>query len=164
MVNLKYIFDTSAVILLLCDCDLYFPLLEFKKNNLYIPRKVFEECLDKKRSEKEINKVKEIFTIVDVKQNKELLPYFHGEISDGEYWVISYALNNDSFCCVIDEKFGSRLCDHLKLKKIGSVGIIIKLFKLNLISKPCLSIIEKKIRKSTFYFTEELLKELHRNR
>lgn len=161
VIKLKYIFDTSAVLLLICDCKLFDELLSFKKNHvLDIPHKVYEECLIGKLSIEHLQKIEALFDIINVAKNEKLLPYFHGECEDGEFWVISHALNNKEYCCVIDEKFGRRLCEHFIIKKTGSIGIIKELYKLNIIKDDQLSVIELQIRNSSFYFTNNLLKEL----
>lgn len=159
---MNYIFDTSSIILLICDCKLGNHLLRFSTDyghKLYAPKRVYEEYLENIQNES-LFSINNVFDILDVKMSDKLLPYFHFDSSDGEFWVISHAIQNPDCCCVIDEKFGRRLCEILRIKYIGSIGIIKILIDKGIVTKTRLTRIEKSIRSSTFYYSEDLLMEL----
>lgn len=155
---MNYVFDTSAVILLLEICNLERKLAEFSgKNFLYITKRVKEEFLDGcKIDQKCIN----VFSICNSKLDKNALQYFHGDSSSGEFWTISHSCQNNECICVIDEVFGRNICNFLGLKVTGSIGIIIEMKKQKVLSKEDLFIIREKIQKSHFYLSPRILKKL----
>jgi len=154
---MKYVFDTSAVILLLEICDLEKQLRAFStKNSLYITKKVKEEFLDGCK----INKnVVNVFSLCNSVLDENILQYFNQDSSSGEFWTISYSCNNNCVC-VIDEGFGRNLCNFLGIQFTGSVGIIDEMRKQGFLSKEDLFGIRKRIRNSHFYLSKELLKKL----
>jgi len=154
---MEYVFDTSAVILLLEICGLEKQLRAFSaKNSIYITKKVKQEFLDGCKIERNaIN----VFSLCNSIIDERVLQYFNQNSSSGEFWTISYSCNNDCVC-VIDEGFGRNLCDFLGIQYTGSVGIIDEMRKQGFLSKEDLFEIRKRIRNSRFYLSNELLKTL----
>ena len=155
---MRYVFDTSAVILLLEICGLEKELRAFSiKNPLYIPKKVKEEFLDGCKIKRDaIN----VFSLCNSIADEDLLRYFSQDSSSGEFWTISYSCNNHNCTCVIDEGFGRDLCNFLGIKITGSVGIIAEMKRGGFLSREDLIEIRNKVRKSRFYLSKELLEEL----
>jgi len=159
---MDYIFDASPVILLFEKCDLRKQLLDFSKTNkLYVPSKVFEEF---KKGEKiksiDITEFKKMFSVVNPTLDRNLLPYFNFIDRSGEIWVLSYALENPQCCCVIDEEFGRNIATHYEMQLTGTVGIIEEMRKQKILSDDDLRQIRVDVRKSGFYLSKKLLKEL----
>lgn len=151
---MNYIFDTSAVIVLLEICDLKKPLQAFSSNNsLSIPTRVREEFLDGCKSDKAAI---DIFSLLPPHINKEVLPYFNNKTSSGEFWVISQGYEQVNSICVIDDGFGRELCRFLNVKHTGSIGIIQEMKQEGFLSKEDLENIRFKITKSKFYLSKEL--------
>jgi len=159
---MEYVFDTSSAILLFEKCNLRKHLLKFSQNNkLCVPLRVFEEYKDGKNVEQtDIEKFQEIFLVVNPTLNRDLLPYFNFKESYGEMWVISYVLTNSESCCVIDEEFGREISTLFKLKLTGAVGIICEMKKQGFLSEDDLSHLIDDVKKSGFYLSKKLLKEL----
>lgn len=157
---MNYIFDTSAVIVLIEICRLKEALLKFsQENKLYVPLKVKEEFLYGSDPSESID-FDDIFSVINVELDTRLLPYFNFDSSDGAIWVMSYACKNLDCFCVIDEEYGRNICRFFNLKLRGSIRIIIELRKAGLLSGKDLLDIKDRIRKSKFYYTEKLLNEL----
>jgi len=156
---MKYIFDTSSIIVLLEVCGLESQLKSFSsKNQLYMPHRVREEYL---RGAKVCTATSlSLFSIITVDLSDELLPYFHFDSSSGEIWVISHVITHQDYCCVIDEEFGRNICKLFQLKLIGAIGIIQRLKEKGFLSNEDLEKIRKKIRNSHFYLSQKLLKKL----
>jgi predicted nucleic acid-binding protein len=155
---MDYVFDTSAVIVLLEICGLEKQLLAFSgKNALYIPNKVREEFLDGCKIDREaIN----AFSLVNPSLNKQLVSYFVQHSNSGEFWTISHSCSNGNCICVIDDGFGRDLCGFLGVKFTGSIGIIDEMKKQGYLAKEDLLEIREKIRRSNFYLSKELLVKL----
>lgn len=155
---MEYVFDTSAVIVLLEICGLEKQLEAFStKNSVHVPNRVKEEFLDGCRIDREsIN----IFSVCNPVLDENLLVYFNQNSSSGEFWTISYSCSNHNCICVIDEGFGRDLCNFLGIKFTGSVGIIAEMKKSGFLSREDLLEIRNKIRRSRFYLSEELLEKL----
>jgi predicted nucleic acid-binding protein len=155
---MKYVFDTSAVIVLLEICDLKTQLQAFSRRNLlYVPDRVREEFLEGCKIDREaIN----IFSPVPSIMNQELLVYFNYKTSPGEFWTISYGCTDENCVCVIDEGFGRDLCEFLKIKYTGSIGVINEMKNQGFLSKTDLANIRERIKTSKFYLSKELLKKL----
>ena len=155
---MDFVFDTSAVIVLLEVCGLDNQLRTFSlKNSLFIPKRVKEEFLDGCKVDKEIIN---IFSVCNTTIDESLLKYFNQDSSSGEFWTISYCCNNDGCVCVIDEGFGRNLCIFLGIKLIGSVGLIEEMKKQGFLSREKLFEIRNKIKKSCFYLSKKLLENL----
>ncbi len=155
---MNYVFDTSAVIVLLEICKIKKQLLEFGKvNGLYIPDRVREEFLDGCKIE--IDAIN-VFTLVPPVLNKDLSSYFSQNTSSGEYWTIAHAQNEGTCICVLDDGFGRSICDFLKIKHTGSIGIINEMKKQGFLSKEDLLAIRERIRQSNFYLSKKLLIKL----
>jgi len=92
--------------------------------------------------------------------NSELLSYFNFKDRSGEIGVIAYALENPECCCVIDEEFGRNIATLFETNLTGAIGIIKKLKSQNLMSDDDLRQLIAKVRKSGFYLSKKLLKEL----
>ena len=156
---MNYVFDTSATVVLIETCCLGEALRTFgHTNKLVAPKRVNVEYMSGTRPERDPGIFEKIFEIVDVLVDSELLPYFGFDADCGEINVISYALHNEKSCCVIDEGFGRRICALFGLPLIGSVGIINELRRLGLISRGETSSIRRRLRRSSFYLSRELLR------
>ena len=159
---MEYIFDASSAILLFEKCDLRNQLLKFSKvNKLYVPTRVLEEYAkgeDIKPSD--IAGFRKVFSVINPTLEQVLLPYFNFDDSSGEIWVISHALKNRECCCVIDEEFGRNIATLFETKLTGAIGIIKELKSQNLLSDDDLRQLRAKVRKSGFYLSKKLLKEL----
>ncbi len=155
---MEYIFDTSAVIVLLEICGLKKQIQAFStKNSLCIPNRVREEFLNGCKIDK---KDIDVFSLVQPVLNEELLPYFNRNTSSGEFWTISHGCNNTNCVCVIDDGFGRDLCRFLRIRHTGSIGIISEMKKQGFLSKEDLVSIREKIRNSRFYLSKELIAKL----
>lgn len=161
---MDYIFDASSAILLFEKCNLRNQLLKFSQTNkLYVPTRVLEEYLegeDVKPSD--IADFKKVFSVINPTLEEVLLPYFNFDDNVGEIWVISHVLRNPECYCVIDEAFGRNIATLFEIKLTGAIGIIKELKSQNLLSDGDLRQLRVKIRKSGFYLSKELLKELDR--
>lgn len=159
---MDYIFDTSSVILLLEKCDLRNQLLKFSKvNKLCVPTRVMEEYFEGIVKSSDIVDFEEVFPVINPTLEEVLLPYFNFDDRSGEIWVISYALRNPECCCVIDEEFGRHIAILFETKLTGAIGIIRELKSQNLLSDAELRQIRDDVRKSGFYLSKKLLKELN---
>ena len=159
---MDYIFDTSPTILLFEKCNLRKKLMELSKaNKLYVPSIVFGEF---KKGENvtptDIEEFKKVFSVINPTLNRELLPYFNFKDNSGEIWVISHALKNPECCCVIDEDFGRNIAALFETKLTGAIGIIKEMKSQNLLSDDDLRQLRVRVRKSGFYLSKKLLKEL----
>jgi len=155
---MKYIFDTSSVIVLLEICQLKKQLRAFSvRHCIYIPDKVRQEFLEGCKIEREAI---DIFSIIPPNVDNELLRYFIKNASSGEFWAISYAKNEKDCICVIDEGFGRNLCDFFKIRHIGSIGIINEMKIQGFLSEEDLTDIRARIINSKFYLSKRLLKKL----
>lgn len=158
---MDYIFDTSSAILLFEKCNLRKQLLKFSgANKLYVPIRVMEEYLKGDVEPSDIADFKKIFSVINTTLEEVLLPYFNFDSSSGEIWVISHALINPECCCVIDDEFGRNIATLFETKLTGAIGIIKELKNQNLLSDDDLRQIRVKVRKSRFYLSDKLLKEL----
>ena len=155
---MNYIFDTSALIVLIEVCDLRKQLEAFSlKNALYVTNRVREEFLDGCKMDKgAIN----IFLLVPSTINRELLPYFNYRTSSGEFWTISHTYDEKDCICVIDEGFGRDLCDFLKISYTGSIGIIKEMKRQGFLTQKDLENVRLNIKKSKFYLSKKLLVKL----
>jgi predicted nucleic acid-binding protein len=155
---MDYVFDTSAIIVLLEICGLEKQLQAFSsKNSLYIPNKVKEEFLDGCKIDKTIINV---FSVINPNLNKVLLSYFVQSTNSGEFWAISHSCQNGNCICVIDDGFGRNLCKFLGIKFTGSIGVINEMKKQGFLSREDLLGIREKVRRSNFYLSKELLVKL----
>ena len=160
---MDYIFDTSSAILLFEKCNIRKQLLKFSEaDNLYVPTRVMEEYLkgeDVKPSD--IVDFKKVFSVINPILEEVLLPYFNYDSSSGEIWVISHALRNPKCWCVIDEEFGRNIATLFETKLTGAIGIIKELKRQRILSDDDLRQIKVNVRKSGFYLSKKLLKELN---
>ena len=155
---MEYIFDTSAVIVLLEICGLKKQIQAFStKNAVCIPNRVREEFLDGCKIDK---KDVDVFALVSPVSNEELLPYFNRNTSSGEFWTISHGWNDTNCVCVIDDGFGRDLCRFLRIRHTGSIGFISEMKNQGFLSKEDLVSIRQKIRNSSFYLSKELIAKL----
>jgi len=160
---MNYIFDTSAIIVLIEICSLKDVLLKFsRENHLYVPSQVKKEFLEGSLSPRDESIFVEIFSIIPVELEEKLLPYFNFDSSDGAIWVISHGHNDLNCCCVIDEEFGRKISKLFNVKITGAIGIIIKMKEMGFLSNKDLQKIKERIRKSKFYYTEKLLGEFNK--
>lgn len=156
---MKYIIDTSAIIVLLEICCLENQLRKFSLNNeLHVPPRVAEEFLEGAKIDSSVFAT--IFKVVNVDIEQTLLPYFNFESSSGEIWVISYALTHKDCCCIIDEAFSRKICQHFNVKLTGSIGLISEIRKQGLLTDDDLAKVRDKIKRSNFYLSGELLRKL----
>lgn len=160
--DMDYIFDTSSIILLFEKCGLKKQLLQFSQTNrLHAPTRVMEEYVRGKNvTPTDITDFKKVFSLINPILEKVLLPYFNFESTDGAIWVISHTLGNPECWCVIDEEFGRNIATLFERKLTGAIGIIDEMKRQNILSDVELHKIRKNIRKSGFYLSKKLLKEL----
>jgi len=155
---MKYVFDTSSVIVLLEICALKEQLRAFSaKHSLYVSSKVREEFMDGCKTDRE---ALNIFSVVQPISNKDLLAYFNQKTSSGEFWTISYGCSEGDCICVLDDGFGRNLCQFLNIKYTGSIGIINEMKNEGFLSRKDLLEIRGKIRNSNFYLSKTLLDRL----
>lgn len=153
---MKYIFDTSAIIVLIEICGLKSQLMVFStKNELCVPQKVREEYLRGSYVDETI--FEGLFKVVNADLREELLPYFNYDPDNGEIWVISHACNNQGFCCVIDEEFGRRICSLFNVNTTGAIGVIKEMRRQGFLSENDVVIIKRTLKKSRFYLSKRLL-------
>jgi predicted nucleic acid-binding protein len=107
-----------------------------------------------------IETFQDVFKTIDVKLDDELLPYFYYESTSGEIWVISYARQHPEFTCVIDEMFARNICNLLKVKVTGTVGIIKEMRDSGFLTQQDLRNIRKTFKNCRFYLSKELLSQL----
>ncbi|MCJ7634772.1 hypothetical protein MUP77_20570 [Candidatus Bathyarchaeota archaeon] len=159
----EYIFDTSALIILVEKCELTNALLKFaEERELYVPLRVKNEFFAGKNVKHHDPVFQDCFTSLDVPLAEELLPYFNFDPTSGEIWVISYALKNPSCSCVIDEEFGRSICRLFSINLTGAIGIISEMKKGGILSSSDLRCIREKIRNTRFYLSKNLCDELDR--
>lgn len=161
---MNYIFDTSSIILLFEKCNIRPQLREFSEaNKLYVPSRVFVEFKEGRNLELvDIKEFEEVFFIVNPNLNGDLLPYFNFEDSSGEIWVLSFALENPEYCCVIDEEFGRNIAALFSMNLTGAIGIIEEMKNSGLLSDKILLHIKDRVRQSGFYLSQKIVKELNR--
>jgi predicted nucleic acid-binding protein len=158
---MNYVFDTSAAEVLIETCRLQDALRFLSQTvTLVAPSKVRVEYLKGSRPERDIKAFDSLFNTADEPVDSELLPYFHFDSDCGEINVISYALHNDGYCCVIDEEYGRRICVLFQLPVKGSIGLIKELCRLGLVSGEERRTIRRQLRRSTFRISRELLREI----
>ena len=158
-----YVFDCSPSIMLLEKCQLYTQLKEFSEIcTVLAPIRVMEEYSvgDGENPKPNIDLFKQVFNPIEVKADEDLLPYFFNESTSGEFWVISYAKQHPEFICVIDETFGRSICETLGIKVTGAIGIITEMKSKGLLTLDDLKAIRIAIKKSRFYLSAKLLREL----
>jgi predicted nucleic acid-binding protein len=159
----KYIFDTSALIVLFEKCGLVDAFTRFAQGKeLSVPLRIIEEFFAGNNDEICRSALKACFTTVNVNVADELLPYFNFDSTSGEISVISYALRNPSYTCVIDEGFGRSICDIFSVNVTGAIGIVGKMKKEGILLPNDLQDVRDKIRNSHFYLSQALCDELDR--
>jgi predicted nucleic acid-binding protein len=159
----KYIFDTSTLIILVEKCGLTDAFSKFaEKRDLYVPLRVIDEFFAGKNAKQYNSVLKDCFIRVDGALAEELLPYFNFDSTSGEIWVISYALRNSSYCCVIDEEFGRSICKLFSINVTGAIGIIEEMKREGILSSNDLHQIRDKIRRTHFYLSKNLCDQLDR--
>jgi predicted nucleic acid-binding protein len=121
---------------------------------------VYAEYRKGQRATLDTSAVDRTFRRVAVIVNKGLLPYFHFDASSGEISVISFVMETPDACCVIDEQFGRTICEIFGIDCTGTVGIIRKMVADGALESDSLRPIREKLRRSTFYLTDQLLNEL----
>jgi predicted nucleic acid-binding protein len=157
----KYVFDTSALIILVEKCELQNAFAKFAlERDLFVPTRVREEFLAGNIRDCHIRTIETCFIPVNITLADELLPYFNFDSTSGEIWVISYALKNPSSVCVIDEEFGRNICRLFSIDVCGSIGIIDEMKKIGILSKSDLLDIRNKMRNARFYLSKTLCDEL----
>jgi len=158
---MNYVFDTSATEVLIETCHLEYALrLLSQTANLIAPKQVRVEYLQGFRPERNIEAFDSLFKSVDEPVDSELIPYFHFDSDCGEISVISYALHNDGYCCVIDEEYGRRICVLFMLPVIGSIGLIKELVRVGIVSDKKRRTIRRQLRRSSFRISNELLRQI----
>jgi predicted nucleic acid-binding protein len=149
--------------MLLEKCHLQPQLLQLGKLcTIFAPERVMEEYSigDGQISQPDTRIFRQVFFPAKVNLDEELLPYFNYESTSGEIWVMSYARHHPEFTCVIDEAFARNLCNLLGVKVIGTIGIIREMKTFGLLTTSDLGCVRESIRKSRFYLSRELLRQL----
>ena len=160
-IKCKYVFDTSALIILVEKCELQDAFVKFaNERDLFIPTRVREEFFAGDIHDYHKETIENCFTPIDMTLADELLPYFNFDSTSGEIWVISYALKNPSTTCVIDEGFGRNICRLFSINVCGSIGIIGEMKKAGILSKSDLLNVRNKVRDTRFYLSKNLCNEL----
>jgi predicted nucleic acid-binding protein len=159
----EYILDTSVLIILFEKCRLRDELFRFSQTNtLYVPERVEEEYFKGNSTKEGYNYFKRIFKSVKPSLESEIKSYFSFQDTFGEEWVISYAIQNPSCFCVIDERLGRNVCEIFDLKLTGTVGLIEEMKKLGYFSKQKLIEIRQIVCTGKFYLSKEMRAELDR--
>lgn len=157
----KYVFDTSAVIILFEKCHLRTQLLTFAQtNDLFVPYRVMEEFFEGDPTKNDMPSFQKTFTLAKTKLESDLLPYFNYDSSPGEIWVMSYTLQNPDCICVIDEDYGRRICELFDLNLTGTIGILGEMKHMKLLCVDELRQIRQTIRTCGFYLSKRMLAEL----
>ncbi len=149
--------------MLLEKCQLKSQLLKFAEaNTLCAPQRVLEEYEigDGENPKPNLAVFREVFSLVSVTLDNELLPYFNYDSSSGEIWVISHALQNPEYTCVIDELFARNICNLMNAKVVGTIGIINEMKLVGILDSEDLKSIRTTIRNCRFYLSKDLLKKL----
>ncbi len=144
-------------------CGLRSHLLSFSKDcKLVAPKRVLEEYSvgDGGNPKPDVSVFQEVFSKVDVSLDDDLLPFFNYDSSSGEIWVLSFARQHPDFICVIDEAFGRNISTLMGLKVTGTIGIINEMKNCGLLSSNALKGIRNSIKKSQFYLSKQLLRQL----
>lgn len=158
---MSYVFDTSSVAVLIETCRAEIALTKFAKvHRLLIPERVKQEYQEGARASRDSPAVERVFSTVTATVDPRLLPYFHFDPTSGEINVISYALQHQNCCCVIDEGFGRNICSLFKVPLTGSIGIIKMMHQQRLLSREDLNSIHECLERSDFYLSCALLREL----
>jgi predicted nucleic acid-binding protein len=126
------------------------------------PNRVMEEYSigDRDNPKPNVDNFREVFRPIDVTLDHELLPYFYYESTSGEIWVVSYARQHPDFTCVIDETFARNICNLLKVKVTGTIGIIGEMKDNGFLDQQDLKNIRIAIKNCRFYLSKELLHQL----
>jgi len=149
--------------MLLEKCKLRSQLLRFAENNtLRAPLRVMEEygVGDGENPKPSVSIFREVFSVISVDLDNELLPFFNYDSSSGEIWVISYVRQHPDFCCVIDEMFARNICSLLNIKVTGTIGIINEMKMCGLLDPRDLKAIRNTIKNCRFYLSRDLLRQL----
>lgn len=138
-------------------------LLESMYREIIIPKAVYDEVTIKENQE---NTFIGNYTFIKVKEinNKEAKRFFNTSLHKGEVEVMILAKEIVADLCVIDDLLARKYAEHYKLKITGTIGILIKAKKLNLIPliKPLLDnlikngiYIDKKLYSMALKISEE---------
>ena len=159
---MDYVFDTSAIVVLVETCGIASQLKQLGNSvALLTTQTVINEYSAGTRSTRNIGIVSNIFSKVAVNSDPKLLPYFSYDASSGEFSVLTYVLQDPTCrCCVIDEEFGRTVAKTFELTLKGTVGIILMMKQMGLITRKEVRSIKRSIRASSFYLSESLLREL----
>ena len=131
-------------------------------STLTAPMRVMEEYSigDRDNPKPNVDNFREVFNLIDAKLDSELLPYFYYESTSGEIWVVSYARHHPEFTCVIDEMFARNICNLLKVKVTGTIGIIGEMKDNGFLTQQDLRNIRDVIKNCRFYLSKDLLRQL----
>ena len=159
----KYVFDTSPSIVLLEKCQLYSQLKAFSKEfTVTAPTRVMEEYRlgDRDSPKPNVGTFLDVFNPIEVTLDEELLPYFYYDSACGEIWVVSLARQHPEFTCVIDEMFARNICNLLKVKIIGTIGIVKEMKDNGFLCQQDLRLIRDRIKNTRFYLSKPLVRQL----
>jgi hypothetical protein len=149
--------------MLLEKCQLCSQLKAFsRKFTVIAPIRVMEEYSlgDSDDPKPDVEIFREIFNPIHVSLDGKLLPYFYYDSACGEIWVFSYARKHREFTCVIDEMFARNVCNLLKVKVTGTIGIIKEMKDNGFLNQQDLKLIRDRIKNTRFYLSKSLVRQL----
>ncbi len=161
---MKIVFDSSSLILLIEKLklrDLFIRCREMRME-LILPNAVWSEFAEKNNDYDTLSFIKENFKIVET----DVCEVFDRLLDDdsGELAVASLSkeFHDDkiNYFCIIDEKYGSKICKLEGLNVMGSIGFLLFLKERGMVSSNELCEIKCKIQKSNFRITKEHLDKL----
>jgi len=161
---MKILFDSSSLILLIEKLNLREPLQKCvdRSIELIIPETVWSEFTEKNKDEVDLSFIESNFKIAKTQICEELDRLLDSD--SGEIAVASlskeFQNNGIEYFCIIDEKYGSKVCRLEGLRVKGSIGFLLYLKENDLISGAELIEIKKKIQKSDFRIKREYLDKL----
>jgi predicted nucleic acid-binding protein len=122
---MRYVFDNSALSELLRKCGLIECMKLFsKENELLVPERVKEEFLRNDPPPESVSILEDEFRLIEVEPDDRILPYFHFDSTSGEFWVLSYGINDPEAICVIDEGKARTVAKHENITIIGTVKLL----------------------------------------
>ncbi len=125
---------------------------------LIVPLKVFREFCDKSERENQ-EFVRTNFQIIDSEGNEILTRFL--EYDSGELFVISqgiqYKINNEEYCCVLDEKLARDIADTFEIQKTGTIGVLRIMYGMKIVSMDKLKNIKSLLLTSDFRIKPEYL-------
>lgn len=158
---MKIIFDCSPLILLIENLNLrgLFQNCRNRGMELIIPETVWEEFIEKNKDGETLSFIRKNFRVVETEVSEEFDRLL--DPNSGEMAVASlskeFQNNGTKYFCIIDEKYGSKVCRLKGLNVKGSIGFLLTLKEMDLVSSTELCKIKGEIKKSDFRIKKEYL-------